>query len=278
MNSAGSTPARGHRIGRIDFSVMPLARAIEYVLDASSEVTRGTQGHPGLAVHFCNAYNVALARSDPDYAALLGEADVVFSDGVPITWVGRRAYPGVADAWERVYGPDVMRGVLDRSTAEGPRHYLLGGSPETLSLLEARIAEQHPNASIVGAESPPYRPPTPEELAARDDRIRSSGAAIVWVGLGTPRQDTEVRRLASEVPVTAMAVGAAFDFLAGTKAQAPLWMQRSGLEWAFRLASEPGRLGRRYVWGNSVFAAEAIRTLRTSRRASTAAGGSATGA
>ena len=101
-----------------------------------------------------------------------------------------------------------------------------------------------------------------DDLRERDERIRASGATIVWVGLGTPKQDYEVQRLALSLPVVAVAVGAAFDFLAGTKAQAPVWVQRSGLEWAFRLASEPRRLGRRYVWGNSVFLREAVGTMR----------------
>lgn len=258
-------PSRDHRVGSIDFTVMPLSEAIALVLDASTTVPAGEAGHPGLAIHFCNAYNVALARTDAAYARLLAAADVVFSDGVPITWVGRRAYPSAAPAWERVYGPDVMRGVLGRSTADGPTHYLLGSTPETLDTLRAQLAVDHPHAVIAGAESPPFRPATPAELAERDERIRSSGASIVWVGLGTPKQDTEVQRLAASLPVLAMAVGAAFDFLAGTKPQAPEWMQRSGLEWAFRLASEPGRLGKRYVWGNSVFALEAARTMRATR-------------
>jgi N-acetylglucosaminyldiphosphoundecaprenol N-acetyl-beta-D-mannosaminyltransferase len=104
--------------------------------------------------------------------------------------------------------------------------------------------------------------PTVAELHERDERIRASGATIVWVGLGTPKQDYEAQRIATSLPVVAVAIGAAFDFLAGTKAQAPLWVQRSGLEWAFRLASEPRRLGRRYVWGNSVFVREALKTMR----------------
>jgi N-acetylglucosaminyldiphosphoundecaprenol N-acetyl-beta-D-mannosaminyltransferase len=245
------------------FTVMPLSKAIDLVVDAS--ITVGDVGHPGLSVHFCNAYNVALAHEDPAYARLLDAADIVYSDGVPITWVGRRAYPSAAPGWERVYGPDVMRGVLDRSDASGPRHYLLGGSPETLDILRRQIAVDHPGAVIAGAESPPFRVATEAELAERDARIRDCGATIVWVGLGTPKQDTEVQRLAASLPVVAMAVGAAFDFLAGTKPQAPVWMQRSGMEWAFRLASEPGRLGRRYVWGNSVFALEAARTMRATR-------------
>lgn len=255
-------PAVRRRIGEIDFSVLPLADAIGFVRDASADIS--SVGHPGLAVHFCNAYNVALARSDRSYANRLANADVVFSDGVPITWVGRRAYSDVAEDWERVYGPDVMRGVFAASSADGPRHFLLGSDPATLAALELRLHEEYPDALIVGAESPPFRPSSYTELQERDARIAASGATIVWVGLGTPKQDAEVQRLAASLPVVAMAVGAAFDFLAGTKTQAPVWMQRSGTEWAFRLASEPRRLGRRYVWGNSVFLTEAARTMRKS--------------
>lgn len=255
-------PAKHHAIGRITFTVTSLADAVDLVLATTSSENLS---RPGWAVHFCNAYNVALARKDPAYARLLQRADIVFSDGVPITWVGRRAYPDAAARWERVYGPDVMRMVLDRSGPDGPAHYLLGSTPETLEALQRQITEQHPGAVVCGAESPPFRPATADELRERDERIRASGAAIVWVGLGTPRQDAEVQRLADTLPVTAMAVGAAFDFLAGTKPQAPAWLQEHGLEWAFRLASEPRRLGKRYVWGNSVFAAEAARTLMRTR-------------
>ena len=260
-----AVPPRTHRIGRVRFTVLPLDAAIAWVATAAHTAIGEGDGHPGVSVHFCNAYNVALARDDASYARLLEDADVVFSDGVPITWVGRRAYPEAAASWQRVYGPDVMRGVLDSTAEPAPRHYLLGGTPETLEALQSRIAGDHPGALVVGAESPPFRDATPQELAERDARIRRSGATHVWVGLGTPKQDVEVARLAASLPVVALAVGAAFDFLAGTKAQAPAWIQRAGLEWAFRLASEPTRLGRRYVWGNSVFALEAARTLRRRR-------------
>lgn len=264
----GSTAARA-AIGKVVFSVMTLDEAISAVLAGSTAqpfVEQPADGRPGRAIHFCNAYNVALASRDRDYADLLNGGDYVFSDGVPITWVGRRTHASLASTWERVYGPDVMRGVLARSTDDGPLHYLLGGSPQTLAALGQQIAGACPRARIVGAESPPFRRAAREELAARDARIRASGATLVWVGLGTPRQDVEVRRIADALPVTALAVGAAFDFLAGTKPQAPRWMQRNGLEWAFRLGSEPRRLGRRYAWGNSVFAWEAARTLAAARR------------
>ena len=266
MTDPTALPAREHRVGAIRFTVLSLKEAIDWVAGTARQpLGDGSAGHPGLAVHFCNAYNVALARSDVPYSRLLDAGDVVFSDGVPITWVGRRAYPAVAPEWERVYGPDVMRGVLAQSDSSGPRHYLLGSDPDTLGRLIGRLRSAHPSAQIVGSESPPFRAATAEELVVRDQRIRDSGATIVWVGLGTPKQDVEVARLAGSLPVMAMAVGAAFDFLAGTKAQAPVWIQRSGLEWAFRLVSEPRRLGRRYLWGNSVFALEAAKTLRSNR-------------
>ena len=159
-----------------------------------------------------------------------------------------------------------MQGVFERSNGEAPRHYLLGGSPDTLEALRVHLAATYRQARVVGAESPPFEAPSEVDLRERDERIAASGAAMVWVGLGTPKQDWEVRRLADRLPVVAIAVGAAFDFLAGTKPQAPEWMQRSGLEWAFRLASEPRRLGRRYVWGNSVFMEEAVRTMVSIRQ------------
>ena len=249
-------------VGSIAFSVMPLHEAITVVLDEANHVSKTGNGQ-GVAVHFCNAYNVALARSDREYRELIDRGKYVFSDGVPITWVGKRAVPHKAHEWERVYGPDVMEGVFAQSTPARPRHYLLGSSPAVLAALQQRLLERFPDGQIVGIESPPFRPATEDELMERDQRIRDAGATIVWVGLGTPKQDVEVARLAASLPIVAIAIGAAFDFLAGTKPQAPIWMQKSGTEWLFRFASEPRRLAKRYIWGNSVFLAEAIRTLRS---------------
>jgi N-acetylglucosaminyldiphosphoundecaprenol N-acetyl-beta-D-mannosaminyltransferase len=213
----------------------------------------------GVAVHFANAYNIALADSDPEYLSVLSRADIVFTDGTPVVWAGRRLHPQVAPRWTRVYGPDVMASVLATSTSQGPKHYLLGGSPETLDLLTQEIHRRWPQALIAGTESPPFRMPTVEELFARDERILESGATLVWVGLGTPKQDYEVARLAKALPVAALAVGAAFDFIAGTSKQAPVWMQRSGTEWLYRFSQEPRRLAHRYLWGNPRFIAAAIR-------------------
>lgn len=244
-------------IGPVPFAVAPFDDAVRAVLDSTAQVD---SGDAGLAVHFANAYTVALADTDHAYGRLLANPDsVAFTDGVPVAWIGRRGYPAVAGTWDRVYGPDVMEAVLGASGPDGPRHYLLGGSAETLTALGRTIATRWPRATVVGAESPPFRALSSAERDEQDARIRDSGANLVWVGLGTPKQDWEAARLAASLPVIALAVGAAFDFLAGTKPQAPLWMQRSGTEWAFRFASEPRRLAKRYLWGNPRFLLAASR-------------------
>lgn len=251
------------RVGNVDFTVLPFTQAITTLLDQAANIPQ--IGHPGVSVHFANAYNVALARDNRDYAELLNAADYVFSDGVPITWIGKRAFPNDAAIWDRVYGPDVMTAVFAASESDAPRHYLLGSTPKVIDALTRTLTTRFPNATIVGSESPPFTAPSPADLQARDARIRESRATMVWVGLGTPKQDHEVSRLAEALPVVALAVGAAFDFLAGTKPQAPVWVQRNGLEWAYRFAKEPTRLGKRYLWGNSVFLLEAARTMRAPR-------------
>lgn len=240
-----------YSVGRLGFSAMALADAIARIL-----VWGGSRPLRGRAIHFANAYNVALAAKNEEYAALINSGDLVCSDGTPVVWAGRWLHGQSPGEWDRVYGPDVLEGVLAAGQGSDIRHYLLGGSDETLELLCARIRTDWPSSKLVGAESPPFRVATSAELAARDQRILDSGATLVWVGLGTPKQDYEVRRLADSIPVTALAVGAAFDFLAGTVKQAPVWMQRSGLEWAYRFSKEPKRLAGRYLWGNPVFLRE----------------------
>lgn len=210
---------------------------------------------PNTHIHFVNAYTIALADAHPQYADLLNTG-ICFTDGVPVAWVGRRGYGIAQDEWARVYGPDVMEAVLRR----GGRHYLVGGTGATLAALREQIGLRWPQVEVAGAESPPFRALTTAERIAQDARIRAASPDFVWVGLGTPKQDWEAARITAATGVTALAVGAAFDFIAGTKPQAPVWMQRSGTEWVFRLASEPRRLTRRYLWGNPRFLMAAART------------------
>ena len=256
MSPPSSQPQRAH-VGPVPFVVCDLDAAVDLLIAHDPEA-------PGRALLFWNAYNVALADADPHYAALGARAASVFCDGVPVLWAGRRLHPGIT-GWSRVYGPDVMAATLDRGRTLGLRHYLLGSTEATLAALQTAIERRWPGARVVGVESPPFRQWGNDELVLRDERIRNSGADLVWVGLGTPLQDHECVRLADSLPITALGVGAAFDFIAGTKRQAPAVLQRSGLEWAYRLGTEPRRLARRYAWGNPRFVRVTLRQWRDMR-------------
>jgi len=234
------------RIGSIDFTAVTFAEATQAIATLiNNPQTSGT------SVHFANAYNIALAEQDLRYQRLMNTGDFVFTDGTPVVWAGKKLYP--TEIWERVYGPDATEWILGNPDLKDVKHYFLGSTEETMNKLLATITQRFPTAQVVGWDCPPFREPTESELLDRDLRIKESGATVVWVGLGTPKQDYEVQRLAKSLPIAAMAVGAAFDFLANTVPQAPKWMQKSGLEWTYRLAREPKRLAKRYLWGNPQF-------------------------
>lgn len=212
-------------------------------------MAKSDKGSSGLTFHLVNAYTMALAHSDPAYADLLREATANFPDGKPLTWWKVQGGTRLS----QIRGPQLFDDVMDMGRALDVRHYLLGSSDETLSLLASNLRQRHPGVNIVGMFSPPFRPMTPEEFQAQDEAISNAGAEIVWVGLGTPKQDWEVERIAAKLPVLSVAVGAAFDFSAGTKRTAPEWVSKLGLEWAFRFMTEPRRLWKRYLVGNAVF-------------------------
>lgn len=198
----------------------------------------------------CNVHSVMTARRNPELAEVLREADVATPDGMPLVW-GLRALGH--EQGERVYGPAIMeRAVANQATAH--EHFLFGSTPETLDRLQERIRRLNPEARIAGAVSPPFRPLTPSE----DDEIlramTASGASVVWVGLGMPKQELWMDGVKTRLPgVTLVGVGAAFDFLAGAKPQAPPWMQERGLEWLYRFVQEPGRMWKRYAWNNPAY-------------------------
>lgn len=202
----------------------------------------------GMSVAVCNVHSVMSARTDAALKAAIGGAEIATPDGVPLVW-GLRG-TGHPDQ-ERVYGPELMRLALVESARLGWKHYLYGSSQETLDKLTAAISDFAPDAEIVGAVSPPFRDLSPEEEQIALDAIKTSEADVVWVGLGMPKQELWMHAVKDRLPgVALLGVGAAFDFLAGTVAQAPSWMQRSGLEWLYRLIQEPRRLWRRYIWNN----------------------------
>lgn len=214
-------------------------------------------------VSVCNVHSVMSARKDPELAIALRESDVATPDGVPLVWVMR---------WisnpeqQRVYGPTLMRLALVDEDRRQWSHYLYGSTNDTLTALVQNIGEFAPNARIVGQTAPPFRPLTEEEKRRDLEAIRASGADVVWVGLGMPKQEIWMRSVRDEIPgVALVGVGAAFDFLAGTVDQAPSWMMRAGLEWLYRVWKEPRRLWRRYVWNNPAYVALALRQIASAR-------------
>lgn len=221
--------------------------AIQSALDRRAGPSAGKE--EGVAVHFVNAWVIALADGDSEYRALLNRGHA-FPDGKPVAW---RASRGSAAGAEQVRGPAFFRGVLDQGRRVDMRHAFVGGTPETLARLKEEVAREYPDAAVVAAISPPFRSRSKLELERDDAEIISARPDFVWVGLGTPKQDAEVARLAREGGLFAVAVGAAFDFVAGTTREAPKWISRIGFEWAFRLCSEPRRLWRRYLVGNVLF-------------------------
>lgn len=212
----------------------------------------------GQHVHLANAYTIALADKSHEYCEILQRPAVNYPDGKPLTWIS--AFKGHRPALQQIRGPQLFLDVFDKGRTRGLKHFLLGSTPEVLESLQRNLQERFPGVEIVGSESPPFRALSQDELRAQDSRIRKSGAHLVWVGLGTPKQDAEVARLAKEMPIVAVAIGAAFDFAAGAVREAPSWMSKAGLEWTFRLASEPRRLWKRYLFGNTRFLYSALFT------------------
>ncbi|MEI8012252.1 MAG: WecB/TagA/CpsF family glycosyltransferase [Candidatus Omnitrophota bacterium] len=190
-------------------------------------------------------------RRDADYCQVINHAAMVTPDGAPVAWLGRLA--GHKEV-SRTYGPELMERLCDHGRALGWRHFFYGGTTEACDRLAAVLIARFPGLDIVGKLSPPYMAKAGH---ADPDVVRFINAAkpdIIWVGLGAPKQDfwNAINRQALEAPVL-IGIGAAFDFIAGTKPRAPRWMGKLGLEWLFRLCCEPRRLWRRYLVGNTLF-------------------------
>jgi N-acetylglucosaminyldiphosphoundecaprenol N-acetyl-beta-D-mannosaminyltransferase len=203
----------------------------------------------------CGAHGIVTAQHSRSMMDSLHDSWMNFPDGAPVAWLMRRV--GAREA-RRIAGPDLMPLVVEAGQAAGVSHFLFGSTPEVLDRLEQRLLERYPRAIIAGKISPPFRALSDAENAAIAEKIVQSGAEIVWVGLGLPKQDEWLHRSAALfTPAVGVGVGAAFDFLAGTKPRAPKWVQHIGFEWLHRLVSEPRRLARRYAATNTEFVARA---------------------
>lgn len=206
----------------------------------------------GLSRYVCaaNVHMVMESHDDPSFQHVVNGADMVTPDGVPLVWALRLM--GVPEA-TRVYGPDLTLHVCERAAKEGISIGLYGGTPDSLEAFVQFLESTYPGIQIACRIAPPFRPLTPEEDKTYTAEINASGARILFVGIGCPKQENWMAGHKSTISAVMLGVGAAFDFHTGRVKQAPSWMQRVGLEWLFRLMMEPKRLWKRYFKHNPRF-------------------------
>lgn len=190
-------------------------------------------------------HGIVEAQRDPSFKEILNATDLVVPDGAPLAWLGRRrGY----DLPRRVYGPDLMLAFCEETQGKSYRHFFYGGEPGVAERLAKSLKSRFPTMQVAGTYSPPFRSLSKEEDEETVALISRAAPDVLWVGLGTPKQERWMHehRNRLNVPVL-VGIGAAFDMLSGRKKQAPRWMREHGLEWFFRLFQEPQRLWRRYL-------------------------------
>jgi N-acetylglucosaminyldiphosphoundecaprenol N-acetyl-beta-D-mannosaminyltransferase len=228
----------------VGISVLNLPSALTVIAEAIGLRRKG---------YICvtGVHGVMEAQSDPAFKAILNNAMLCTPDGIPMVWAGR--LNGFSEM-DRVYGPDLLLLVCDWSKKSGCRHFFYGGADGVAELLAEKLKTKFPGLDVAGTFTPPFRPLTAREETKFQEQVRNLRPDIIWVGLSTPKQEKFMAEYLSRLDTTLMiGIGAAFDFHSGRVRQAPRWMQRSGLEWFFRLCQEPRRLARRYLRNNPLF-------------------------
>jgi len=228
----------------VGVSAINMESALAAISDA---IQRRQKGY----ISVTGVHGVSEAQSDPAFRKILNNSFLCTPDGMPLVWVGRAKGQRHMD---RVYGPDLMLAVMEASEKAGWRHFFYGGANGVAEALRYRLLQRFPKLLVTGTYEPPFRPLDPSERSDLQRQVAAAAPDILWVGLSTPKQERFMAEFLPELNATLMiGVGAAFDFHAGRVKQAPRWMQRSGLEWFFRLCSEPRRLWKRYLKNNPLF-------------------------
>jgi N-acetylglucosaminyldiphosphoundecaprenol N-acetyl-beta-D-mannosaminyltransferase len=240
--SSGETRVNILGVGVSAVNMEGALRQTESLLD------RGEKGY----VCVTGVHGIMEAQTDEAFRDILNRSFLTTPDGMPTVWLGR--IHGFKDM-SRVYGPDYMVGLCERSVARGYRHFLYGGKPGVAEELRAELTRRFPGLQIVGTYTPPFRPLNSDEENDLRSQLETSQADVLWCGLSTPKQERFISSYYDRMPVKLMVgVGAAFDLLSGNLDEAPDWMKRSGLQWLYRLIKEPRRLWRRYLLNNPKFA------------------------
>jgi len=243
---------------------------------ATGAIMAAARERRSFAVAALATHGLMEAVHDPEFAQVVNNIDLVTPDGQPIRWAMNRLLDAELD--ERVYGPTLAEWVCAASEKDGIGVYLFGSTQRTCDLLEQSLIEQFPDLKVVGVQPDRFREATPAEDAEDVERIKASGAGVVLVGRGCPRQERWVEAHRGVIPASMLGVGAAFDYIAGTLATPPAWMQDLGLEWLHRLRHEPRRLWRRYLAANTTFLLRYAREDLKTRRARKRSGHASTGA
>jgi N-acetylglucosaminyldiphosphoundecaprenol N-acetyl-beta-D-mannosaminyltransferase len=218
--------------------------------DALGRITAWGAAHESRYVCICNVHSVVTTTRDVEFKIAVNNADMSTPDGAPVAWALRRlGHP----SQERINGPDLMMRYLAEAERLGQHVFFYGSTSATLAKLRGELAKRFPRLHIGGTWSPPFRPLTREEDDQVVAMINSSGAHVVFVGLGCPKQEKWMAEHRGRVQAVMIGVGAAFDYHAGVIRRAPLWWQQHGLEWLYRLGSEPRRLFKRYMVTNTLF-------------------------
>lgn len=234
----------------VGISAVTMHEAVEHILGWVS-----SRQHHYVCV--TGVHGVMESQADEELRRIHNTSGLTTPDGMPMVWASRAA--GFEHV-QRVYGPDLMLALCARAEELSLSSFFYGGADGVADLLKRRLTERYPGLKVAGTFTPPFRPLTEEEDAEAVARINDSGAELVWVGLSTPKQEYWMMRHVDRLKANVLlGVGAAFDIHAGVVPQAPLWMQRNGLEWAYRLRTEPKRLWRRYLWNNPRFVSEILR-------------------
>lgn len=242
-------PIPRYNVLGVGISALNLATARDAVLAGLAERNKGY-------ISTVDARVVNLAAGNPALRARLNASYLTTPDGMPLAWLGRWLGHHAVD---RVYGPDLMLAIGEATAASGHTHFLYGGAPGVADDLRLVLLRRFPGLQIVGTKAPPYRSLTSAEESALIDEIAALKPDLFWVGLSVPERERFMAEFLPRLETTLMiGVGAAFDLLSGRIPQAPRWMQRSGLEWLFRLAIEPRRLWRRYLINNPLFVARLL--------------------
>jgi N-acetylglucosaminyldiphosphoundecaprenol N-acetyl-beta-D-mannosaminyltransferase len=225
------------------------AGAVDWILEHAADAKRA------FAVEAANTHVAALSRHDPEFGKTMRRFDLIVPDGMPLVWALNANLPQAEKLTDRVYGPTLMLETLKATRdCKQFRHFLLGGTLSTLEKLETSFASRFPGTAIVGSHSPPFGEWPEGELERICEMIRGSGANLVWVGLGCPKQEHWIAHHMDKLPAGVyFGIGAAFAFHAGEVRQSPPLLQKLGLEWAYRVAMEPRRLFKRYFTYNSLF-------------------------